>query len=352
MSDILHFLVPGPIDRRTGGSIYDRRIVEGLRANGVSVRVHELEGAFPDPEPEALAELDAVLGGLPDHAAAVVDGLVFGAVPDLAARHAGRIKLIALVHHPLADETGLDEAKRAHLTASERSALGHAAGIVVTSDFTRARLQDFVQGDSDIHVVVPGTDPASLAELEADTGMVRLLCVANLVPRKGHLELIEALASLVELPWRLTCVGSGALDPGHAARIAEALSRSGLSGRVHLREGLDERALDGAYRSSDIFVLPSHYEGYGMVVSEAVARGLPIVTTTGGALAQTAPVRATLFCDPGDVAGLRAALERAIAEPELRARLAVGARAARDGLADWRTAAAHFQCALETILGR
>lgn len=348
----LAFVVPGSLESRTGGSIYDRRIVEGLREKGARVAVIAAPGAWPVPDGAARDALDRALSALPDGATVVIDGLVHGAVPDVAARHAGRSRLVALVHHPLCDETGLAPADRARLFESERAALSHARRVIVTSRFTARRLGDFGVEASRIHVVAPGTDPVASPRDRAAAGPGRpmtLLCAASLIPRKGHDILFRALAELEArgvAGWRLVCVGKTDLDPGHAAALHRLRDDLGLSRKVEMRGEMSEDVLDRLYRAADLFVLPSHYEGFGMVVTEAVAHGLPVVTTTGGALADTLPAGAGIAVAPGAVGDLRDALARLIDDPAAWRAFARGAEAARGRLPNWADRAHAFAAAL------
>ncbi|MCR9219035.1 MAG: glycosyltransferase family 4 protein [Alphaproteobacteria bacterium] len=344
----LHVLVPGRLDRRTGGSIYDRRMVEGLRAAGRSVTVRELPGDWPAPDDAAQAAYEAALAAAPDGALVVVDGLVFGAAPDIAARHAERLTLIALVHHPLCDEEGVSPDAAERLFESERAALAEAAAVIATSPFTARRLGAFGLEPAAVWVAAPGVDPAPLASGGRGSG-VRLLCAATLIPRKGHADLLRALARLADLDWRLDCVGAADLHPPTAEAVRRLTEELGLSERVAWRGEVDEAGLAAAYDAADLFVLPSRYEGYGMVVTEALARGLPVVTTTGGALADTLPPEAGLAVPPGDVAALADALRRAVGDRALRAELAAGARWARDALSPWPAQAARFAGVLRAI---
>ena len=106
----LAFLVPGRLDQLTGGYIFDRRIVEGLRAGGRAVAVVELAGTYPDADATARHAVADALAALPDGAVAVIDGLALLGAADCVAEAAQRLRLVAFVHHPLAEETGLDEA--------------------------------------------------------------------------------------------------------------------------------------------------------------------------------------------------------------------------------------------------
>jgi glycosyltransferase involved in cell wall biosynthesis len=351
------FLYPGDLDTPTGGYRYDRRIVRGLRELGWQVSLLSLMGSYPQPDEAALAQADAALAMLPDGTLVVADGLAFAALPALAQRHAARLCWVALVHHPLWLETGLDAATQARLRDSERRALACARQVIVTSASTANDVQALQVAADAIVVIEPGVDAAPLAlgtrhSERAGHGEqgLRLLCVASLLPRKGHRVLIEALAGLQDRAWTLLCVGSQQLDPAEAAAVHEAVARHGLGERVQL-DGVvhDDTALGRLYAMADLFVLPSFYEGYGMVLTEALARGLPIVSTTGGAIAQTVPPAAGVLVAPRDASALREALARVIDDPAWREQLAAGARAARMKLPTWPDASARFGATLSAL---
>ncbi len=345
------FVIPGDWRTPTGGYRYDRRIALALRAAGWKIARCTLGASFPWPDAAALADAERQVAALADGTLAVADGLAFGAMPDLVHRHAARLRWVALLHHPLYLETGLDAAARAKLLAQERRALQAARRVIVTSAATARDLAPLAVPAERIAVVEPGTDPAPPARGNgrAAPGAVRLLCVAALVPRKGHSVLLQALAGLREFDWTLNCVGSPHRDPATAAELHRASANLGLAHRVHWHGELDDDALAGHYAAADLFVLASHHEGYGMVIAEALAHGLPVVATTAGALAQTLPPAAGLQVPPGDVAALRAALARLIGDAGLRARCAGGAGAAGSRLPTWTQAAAAFAAVLEAV---
>ncbi len=344
----VQFLIPGDPETRTGGYLYDRRIMAGLADRGWRVDLQCLDASFPQPTPAALAAADALLAALPDGALAVIDGLALGAMPAVAAAHRDRLRLVALVHHPLALETGLDEVRRQILFASEREALRQVRRIIVTSPNTVRELAAYEVAAERCAVVLPGTDPAPLAQ-GSQQAPWRLLCAASLTPRKGHAVLFRALARLEHLPWRLECAGSPALDPATAAQLQALITTLGLSGRIELRGELSAEQLAACYQRADVFVLPSWYEGYGMVLAEALAHGLPIVSTTAGAIPDTVPASAGLLVPPGDEAALADALARVLTEPGLRQRLVEGAQAARQHLPDWPASCAQFSALLTAV---
>jgi glycosyltransferase involved in cell wall biosynthesis len=348
MTRSITFVLPGSLERRTGGTIYDRHIVKGLRALGSRVDVIELAGNYPFPTETERALASEAFAAIPDGRPVIVDGLAYGALPELAQRERQRLRLIALVHHPLSDETGLPHEEREELEISEKQALEHARRVIVTSPFTQRRLSRYGVMADDIRVVVPGVEPAPLAERNLERDLV-LLCPAALIPRKGHRELLRALSELKNLRWRLVCAGKKDLDQECASDLHGLANELGLEGRIEFCGEVGEHDMGRLYADADLMVLASHYEGYGMVVTEAIARGLPVVTTTGGALAETLPEGAGLASDPGDVRGLRDNLKRILSERMLYERLSLGARAARNTLPTWEQAAAAFDAALRDL---
>ncbi|HEY0524038.1 MAG TPA: glycosyltransferase family 4 protein [Stellaceae bacterium] len=341
----LVFLVPGPLAQITGGYLFDRRVVEGMRAAGRRVDVHELPGRFTAGDPVAAAAVRAVLAALPDGTAVAFEGLALpGVAPALAGDDSGggtaeRLRLVAFLHHPLASETGLPPGEAAALAAIERACLPRLAGVICPSRAAAAAVAAYGVAPDRIAVVPPGLDrPASPPEPSpANGGPVRLLCVATLTPRKGHLVLLDALAQLADLDWRLVCIGGVDRDSATAEAVRARIAEDGtLRGRVTLAGEWQPDRLGEAYAAADLFVLPSFHEGFGMAYAEAMAYGLPVVATDAGAIPQTVPRdTAGLLVPPGDPAALAAALRRAISDPALRLRLRSGALAAASRLPGW-----------------
>ena len=344
------FAIPGDLSTLTGGYGYDRRVLGELPACGVAAIHLPLPGGFPFPDAAAVAESLRLLSQAPADAVLMVDGLALGALPpDALAQLAA--PLVALVHHPLGLESGLEPATARALIENERAVLALARHVIVTSETTRATLiADFAVAADRVSVAEPGTDPAPRF-VGSGGANVEILAIGSLTPRKGHVVLIEALAGLAHLPWRLEIIGSPDRDPACAAQVRAAIAAHGLRDRVTLSGEAPEATLGAAYLGADLFVLPSLYEGYGMVLGEAMARGLPIVTTTGGAAAQTVPDAAALKVAPGDAPALRAALQSAIADASLRARLGEASFRAGHGLPRWRDAAQIIAQVLHSIAG-
>ncbi|MFL6127550.1 MAG: glycosyltransferase family 4 protein [Mycobacteriales bacterium] len=319
----VHAVLPNDIDdpaAPSGGNVYDRRVLAGLAALGWSVREHAVRGGWPTPLPAERAGLARVLAALPDGALVLLDGLVASAVPELLVPQARRLRLVVLVHMPLGDE-------------AERAALTAARAVVATGPWTRDRLSGL-----DVQVATPGVDPAPLAPGSA-TGR-RLLCVAAVTPHKGQDLLAAALAGLDA---SCVCVGSLTRDPDFVARLP--------TDRLRLVGPLVGPQLDAAYAAADLLVLPSRGETYGMVVTEALARGIPVLATAVGGVPETlghAPDGSVpgLLVEPAALAG---ALRCWLTDADLRLRLRRSARARRATLTGWDVTARRVSTVLAAV---
>ena len=345
----LDFLLPGDPDTLTGGYIYDRRIMRGLRRLGWRVSLRSLDSSFPSPTSAALLAAQSILESISPGGIVVIDGLALGGMAELVAAQAGRLKLVGLIHHPLACETGLAPELRRALERSEQRALASVDAVIVTSRWTREQLAGIGIPTQRIHVVMPGTDPAQLAEGSGGSPL-NLLCVATLTPRKGHTVLFDALAQLRDRPWHLFCIGSLERDTTTVAQLRAQIKRLGLTPRVSLLGEVSADKLARHYASADLFVLASYLEGYGMALTEALSHGVPVISTATSAIPDTVAAGAARLVPPGDMTSLASALATVMDDPrELRA-LVSGARAARDKLSTWAEASAQFAARLERLL--
>lgn len=330
------FVIPGNINTLTGGYGYDRRLLAGLQARGVDITHVALPPGFPAPDAHARAVTASLLSSLPDSSVVLVDGLAYGVLDAELAPHAARLRFIALCHHPLALETGLTAADSERLHAQELCALANARAIVVTSAGTAQLLcEQFGQHNERITVALPGTDRHGFAACTGTPPL--LLTVATLTRRKAHDLLIAALSALRDMPWQARFVGGGEFDPAWAAHLQALVVQHGLQQRIAFVGALQD--LREEYRQADLFVLPSLFEGYGMVFAEALAAGLPIVAARAGAVPGVVPATAGLLVEPGSVEALQLALRRLLTDIGLRQQFQQGARNAAATLPSWEAAA-------------
>jgi glycosyltransferase involved in cell wall biosynthesis len=345
----LGFAVPGSLDQPTGGYAYDRRLIATLRALGCEVDVIDLGDGFPYPADTtrqgALERLRATPAGRP----LVIDGLALGVLPEAAKALAPTHPVIALVHHPLALETGITPAMAATLAASERAALASVRHVVTTSPSTRRVLiADYAVAPASVTVALPGIDAVAVSP-RPPKDAVMLLAVGAVVPRKGYDVLIDALATLTELDWRLVIVGDATRDRATADAVAARIAASGLDARVRMRGAVGDDELARLHTEADAFVLASRHEGYGMAFAEAINHGLPVVGTRAGAIPETVPPGAGILVEPDDMAALAAALRTVIVDVRARETYAAAARAAAATLPRWDATARLFLQVIEGV---
>ena len=344
-------VVPAGIDdplRPSGGNSYDRRVCDGLVSCGWAVRVREVAGAWPWAGERGRRELKGALAELPDHALVLMDGLVASAVPEVVLRESRRLRLVVLLHMPVgAPARGAVAGRR------ERLGLSAAAAVVVTSEWSRTwLLTAYGLEPGRVHVARPGVDGAQPTVGGADGG--RLLCVGAVTPAKGQDLLLAALSSVADRGWRCRCVGSRALDPAFVARLRRDALAGGLRGRFVLLGPRTGRQLERAYAGADALVLASRAETYGMVVTEALARGVPVLATAVGGVPEALGVtsggeRPGLLTPPGDVGALSEALRCWLDDEALRAGLRAAARARRRSLPGWAATVDRVAGVLEDV---
>lgn len=352
---MLAAIVPGSLTAISGGSLYDRHLVEGLRAAGHAVTVIEAAGSFPAPSGDAIAALDTALAALPDHTATIVDGLIFGAVPEVVARHTSRLRFVALVHLPLAADPSAPRAAVAGRREAESRALAHAQRVVVTGTRTLALLDGYGVPATRLAVIEPGTHrPEAAAAARAvarraephDT--VHVLSVGTVNPIKGHDRLLHAL-SRVEARWHLTCAGSLEAAPATVAEIRALARALNCENRVTFTGVLTGSALADAYAAADVFALATRMETYGMAVAEALAWGLPVVATGTGAIGDLVEPDAGVVVPVEDDVALTEAIRAVVTDAGLRARLSTGAAAAARRLPSWHDQVRAFAALLDTL---
>ncbi|MEV3870233.1 glycosyltransferase family 4 protein [Streptomyces sp. NPDC049906] len=352
----VHFVMPGTVDdpdAYSGGATYDRRVGLDLSGFGWVVRAHALPGDWPKPDPLAAAQLAHLLAGLPDDSVVLIDGLVAGGVPEVVVPEAKRLRLAVLVHLPLADGAGLDPDAVTELDALERTVLRAVSAVVATSDWAAQRLVNHHGlARRRVHVAAPGADIGPLAT--GTDGVSRLLCVAAVTPRKGQHRLVRALASVADLPWSCVCVGSLDRDPEYVAKLAALIDRHGLGDRIRLAGPQSGAELHASYASTDLMVLASRAETYGMAVTEALARGIPVLVNDVGGLPEAvgrAPDGSLpgMLLPPDDPGALGAAVRRWFDEHDERQRLKTAARWRRTSLDGWATTARSVSGVLEQL---
>ncbi|WP_256794818.1 glycosyltransferase family 4 protein [Terrabacter sp. Ter38] len=347
----IHAVVPAGIDDPvlpSGGNTYDRRVLDGLRALGWRPIEHPVPGPWPRPDAATTAHLAEVVAAVPTGSVLLVDGLIASAADAVLVPEADRVRLVVVVHLPL----GVADPD---LAAAEGKVLTAAAAVVTTSGWTRDVLLDaYALTPAAVHVARPGVDRAPVAPGAPDGA--RLICVGAVTALKGQADLLAALALVADLPWSCVLVGALTREPDVVDGLRRLAASAGLVDRAHLvgpRVGGD---LERTYAAADLLVLPSHVETYGMVVSEALARGIPVLATDVGgvreAIGQAGDEQPGLLVPAGSPEALAAALRSWLTDGDRRDRLRRNAMARRDTLSSWSETAGHVSAVLERVGGR
>lgn len=343
-------IVPADLPGPSGGLVYNRRILDVWQTQGPGVAEVPLEGTWPHPDPRARQKLSQHLN---QYRSVLVDGIIASAAPEEIAEAAAQgVEVAVLMHLPLPTETGLSADEQARLAGQEHKSLQHANTVVCTSPWAQRDLA-MRYGPLPTALATPGCDPAPIS---GGSSPPQLLFLGAITPRKNPLLILEALCSLGESDWELSIVGPRGPDPDYVEAVTAAAERFGP--RVQMRGPLTGARLQRVWAAADLLILPSHAETYGMVITEALARGVPALVGAGTAAEETLAAgqsRASFdpaadlpgkAVDPTDVNAWRAALAQWLEQPALRDQWRANALMVRDRLPTWNETATHLRRAL------
>jgi glycosyltransferase involved in cell wall biosynthesis len=329
---VVHIVVPAGIDdpaRPSGGNRYDRRLIETLPAAGLPVR----EYVVADAE-----EMARAVAEVPDGAVLFVDGLLAADAAELLVPASRRARLVVLVHMIFGDQPAAEAVRE-----RESAVLAAAAAVIIASRWGRDRLlSGYNLAPDRVHVATPGVDPAPIAT--GTPGGGALLCVAALAEHKGQDVLLATLASVPQLPWRCVLAGSPDREPAFVERLRRTAEVAGIADRVRFAGALSGAALDQAYAAADLLVLPSYGEMYGMVVAEALARGVPVLASDVGGVREPLGSAADgdvpgVLVPPGDPGALADAIADWLGSRQHRDALRRAAAGRRETLPTWESTA-------------
>jgi glycosyltransferase involved in cell wall biosynthesis len=343
------FVTVGDTGRLTGGYLYNNRVLTAVRDRGVAVEEMVPCGASPREQEEAAPHFSSVLNPR-CFDVIVVDALarIVGAPWLDRWREEGPV--VAMVHE-LPSVAALRDATDKEWEYEET--LLRADRLIAVSEHGKSILENRGVPAARIRVVPPGFDrlpPNNVATTpRTGDGTVRVLCVAQWIPRKGILDLVRAWA-LHERPGAsLQLVGETDADPAYAASVRAAIAGA-PEASITVDGPVDDAALGVAYAAADLFVLPSRYEGYGVVYAEALAHGLPVVACSVGPVSEVVDKEAALLVPPGDVGALSGALNLLLEDTALRERMSAAAFSRAKRLPRWEDATVGFLSVLREVV--
>ncbi len=317
-------VIYGSLDTMSGGYLYDRMLVEYLRSQGDEVQVISIPSA---------SYLSHLLHGLSFRLPSGLDIMIEDELvhPSLLFANRGprHTPVVSLVHNLHSSECRAAW-KNALFRLIERFYLASADGYIFNSAATQDSVQHLV-GDRKPHVLAaPGGDRLGSLDLETvqhralAPGHLHLLFLANVTPLKGLHILLDALSNVPVSTCSLDVAGSLSVDAPYAARM-QRLARD-LPVAVAFHGLLDGQPLAEMLRRSDVLVVPSFYEGFGISYLEGMAFGLPAIGTTAGAIPQMIHDGMNGYViAPGDAAALAAIITRLSSDRQLLVHLSTGA---------------------------
>ena len=315
--------VPGDINSRTGGYLFDKHVLEAMNAAGQAVCLLALPGSFPRPTRFDADQTRKMLLECPPDVPIIIDGLAGGAI-ETSILDEMQAPYIALTHHPLAFETGLSKPEVAHFRSLERANLALAHHVIVTSPYTASLLQaEYGVEESRITIALPSL-PTRITRRKYHAKTIEILSVGLIAPRKGHDVLLDALALISDLDWSARIVGR-APDQEYADQIYAQNERLGLASRVRFTGEVSEAQLSSYFASASVFALASRFEGYGIAFAEALAAGLPVVGCDSGAIPTTVPNDAGMIVPKDDPVAFARALRYLLEDPAARKRMSTAA---------------------------
>jgi glycosyltransferase involved in cell wall biosynthesis len=341
----IHFLIPGDIDILTSCHIYDKRIIEGLRKKGHIVTVHRLADDFPFPSEKSVKQCSLIAASIPKGEYVVVDSQAFGAIFSVMKELYNRNLIVGLIHLPLSVDPNYSAYQRTMITSQEMETFRLATKFIASSEYTLEVLQNLGIENQKINLIIPGLEDFPQKKKYPEKPL-ELLCIANMCRNKDHAILVRALAALRDKDWVLHCYGVLDLDREYLSDFQSMIRRNRLQDKILVHGTISGKELSDAYLNSDLFVHPSDFETYGMVLAEALGHGVPVVASTGGGICKTVPSKMGQFFKPGDSYGLESILEELLENSEVYRKLCVQAATYKETAQSWEESIDLFEAAL------
>ena len=348
----------GGLVQVTGGIAYDYRVALHFASRGWNVSYSHYIRDFP--RPVYLTRLLVSLVMMRRYRRSSIDLIIADEgghhhtwLFNRWARRTLGARVIVIVHH-LRCRTIASPFWRALTVAAERKMLRGADLLVANSRHTISEMEGLGASGEEVLLAPPGLSVERAAGPSVSDSVRRVLLVGNVEPRKGVVDAVEALAGAGDCgDCRLVVVGKPDYDPEYGTLVRETIERLGLAGRVELAGQVGQERLEELYSRADLFLLPSRWEGYGMVIAEAMAHGLPVISTTAGAIPELVEDGSTgILVPPGDVEALTGAMSRMCADHDLRRSVARRGFEASARFPSWRqTCGLIYDAAMERLFG-
>ena len=337
----IYWIQPSEIDSVSGGYIYNKNIIEGVRAHSVDVELLIPGTDFPFPSKKSLETCRNFFQKMPHSSIVVVDSLILGTISNLVKEFADKLIIAGLIHLPLSLNPDFAEKKKVDFREGELTSFKYSKLLILTSEFSKSVLVKMGVDETKIHIVTPAIN-GTISERYYPENPINLLCVSRISSSKGQLDLVKALENIQHYNWKLTFCGGFDTNDDYFKTIEKSIANSGLKDRITFTGEIPPNELEMYYQQADLLVLTSYYETYSMVLQEAMAFKIPIITTNTGATAQTVNSYIAGFYEPGDVPQLQKHLLSLLESRDEYLKLANGYRKLNLNFETWNKRAEQF----------
>jgi glycosyltransferase involved in cell wall biosynthesis len=329
-------VIYGSLEPRSGGFLYDSRLVETLYKHGDEVEILSqgwMPYGFRVLQNEDRGFLDRMINGGFD--LIIQDELNHPSLFAMNWKLKSRIRtpLVSIVHHLRVSE----QTSRYFLPlirTIEKKYLQSIDRFIFNSYTTRAEVTDLMGTEPIGLVAYPGKDLLTTGMLQNEIALrckrlhpVRFVFAGNLIPRKGLISAVQALAKVKDLSWTFEIIGDPETDTTYTSHLRNTVNNLGLADRVLFHGRLEPAALFEHFQRSQVLLSPAQYEGFGITYVEAMSCGLPVIALNTGAAPEVIADGITgILVSPGDVEGLAGAIRRIISDQELLEKMSLAAR--------------------------
>jgi glycosyltransferase involved in cell wall biosynthesis len=341
----VYFLSGGDINSLTGGHLYNMHIINGLKNKNYSVSLQAAGGKWDNKEGiDKMCRL--YLQKIPWGSCIIIDSLILASLTNLVRKSMDRFKFLGLIHLPVSYDikTGI----HGKLSEDELGALNHMHRLVVTGGFTFDLLCNAGIDPRKITIIQPGTDQfprkAQYARVPSN-----LLCIANYSALKAQDVLIRALSRLKTRNWTLHLYGDTDRDPEYTSFLRSLILYLGLESRIIVHRIVERQNISKVFLEADLFILPSLFESYGMVLSESLAHGIPVISTLAGNIRNTVPEGMGILIEPGNEAELADSISSLFDSPEKYSALCTASSSYYKQSRSWEQAVSEFESVIRKI---
>lgn len=338
----VYFLISGNLHSLTGGYLYNTHIINGLKGMGHRVDILGTDWHWKDSDSlEKICRYN--LEKLPHGTCIVVDSLLLASLHHIVQEFGDRLMFLGLIHLPASYD--ILSGVHGELAVEELVALNHMRRVIVTGRFTFDLLCNAGLDSDKIRIVEPGTERFPRKK-QYKLVPSELLYIANYSALKAQDVLIRALCRITAWDWTLHLYGDMERDREYTASVRSLIQQLKMEHKIIMHGIVERLEISSVFLNADLFVMPSLFESYGMALSESLAHGLPVVTTSAGNIPYTVPAGMGLLTEPGDEEQLADAIRSLFDDPARYSALCSAASQYNKQVRSWEKAVADF----ETIL--